>query len=597
MKSVVMLWVACLKEAGDQYRVRTSRDLAYALSRVEKEGLSFLGITLPNFEKDLLTAVSRGYAGSDLFAGFTQRGGLPTFMSGFLCQIFDVDGLLRDDADPSLLRAVRQVLLLVSKTEAPYSKESKEKAIAAYVTTDALLDEIPNDLLSVFGTVSGNLLGPYFTALESRLWSGDWHPRNSSGALATRESYNSRYGNRTWTERLQGVFPFWEDLAVSPREVIDFRDEFSILARHEEHPVRVTLVPKTMKGPRIIAMEPCWMQFVQQGILGVMTELIESEEFEQYAQIFSWLDQEPNRELSREGSIDGSYATLDLSEASDRVSLELASALFARHPFLKECVLACRTETASLPSGKTIALRKFASMGSALCFPIESMVFFIIEAIAWAESEGIEPSKLRMRDIPRMRVYGDDLIVPTTAAQTLRLLLEAYGLKVNARKSFTTGLFRESCGADWFKGKDVSVFKLRAPFPDGKHQYDLIERAIGFHNRAYSAGWFSVAATSEQLLLGVVPRLPRVPVGIDAAALWSWEGPYAVRTNPRLHRKEYKVLVFRQVKPVDPLDGYGALRKFFAPRGDLPRGVDHLQRDGRSRYAGMNIGWIGAVPL
>ena len=129
MKSVVMLWVACLKEAGDQYRVRTNRDLAYALSRVEKEGLSFLGITLPNFEKDLLTAVARGYAGSDLFAGFTQRGGLPTFMSGFLCQIFDVDGLLRDDADPSLLRAVRQVLLLVSKTEAPYSKRARRRLL------------------------------------------------------------------------------------------------------------------------------------------------------------------------------------------------------------------------------------------------------------------------------------------------------------------------------------------------------------------------------------------------------------------------------------------------------------------------------------
>lgn len=606
MKSVVMLWIACLQEAGDQCHVRIHRDLAYALSRVEKEGPEFLGVTLPNFEKDLLTAVSRGYAGSDLFLGFSQKGGLPKFLSGFLCQIFDSNGMLRDDADSTVLRTVRQILLLVSKTDAPYSEESKEKAYDAYIATDALLDEISDDFLSVFRAVSRNLLGTYFSELESRLWSGEWTPRNSSGALATRESYNSRFRNCTWTERLQEVFPYWEDLAVSPREVIDRRDEFSVLARNEEIPVRVTLVPKTMKGPRIIAMEPVWMQYTQQGILALMTEVLSKEKNKPLADIFSWLDQTPNRELAREGSIDGSFATIDLSEASDRVSLELASALLSGSPFLKACVLACRSEEAKLPDGRKIALRKFASMGSALCFPIESMVFFIISSIAYAQAEGIDPLHLRIRDLPRMRVYGDDLIVPNTAAQTLCSLLEAYGLKVNARKSFTTGLFRESCGSDWFKGKDVSIFKIRAPFPSTKHQLDLIEQAIDFHNRAYYSGWFVVAEAAENILRDAIGNVPRAPIGTPAAALWSWEGPFVTRINPNLHRIEYKVFVFRQVKPVDPLDGYGALRKFFASvdpnvnsRDECfllsrePREKDHLQRDGRSRYAGIHTGWWG----
>lgn len=592
MKSVVMLWFVCLTEAGDLHHVRTSRDAAYAASRIEQEGESFITITLPTFEKDLLSGIAQGKIGSNSFFGFRKRRGLPTFLSGFLRQLFDSDGVLRVDADPQVLKTLRQILLLAKKVSVPATDGRIKAALRSYISTDEQLEDIPGNLLAEFQEASRVLLAPYLSDVEARLWSGDWQPRHSSGALATRESYNSRFSNRVWTERLQQVFPWWEDLACSWREIYDHASDFSILARDKEPPCKVTFVPKTMKGPRIIAEEPAWIQYVQQGIFRVMSEVIQDPKHRKLLEMFAWNDQAPNRELARLGSIDGSYATLDLSEASDRVHLQLVEALLSSAPFLRECVLAARSESVIMPTGKVHRLKKFASMGSALCFPIESMVFFIIESMAWGDSQGIVPSALRMRGLPRMRVYGDDLIVPIEVAHLLAQRLESYGLKVNLAKSFTTGLFRESCGADWFRGEDVSVFKMGHPLPESIRQTEYLNKGIQFHNRVYDAGWFLVAREIEKALKRVLPRIPSVPVGMPVSALWSHDGATAVRHHPGLQRIQVKVLIFRQVKPVDPLDGYGAFKKVnqdYDPYRLKSR--DHLERDGRGHYVGVHSGW------
>ena len=594
MKSAVKLWVACLQEAGALCRVRIARDEAYALSRVEQEGFGFLAIALSAYEKDLLTAVSRGWIGSDLFTGYRRRGGLPAFLSGFLLRLFTSDGVLKSDADPQVLKTLRQVLLLVSKIELPCAEKRTKATLSGYVETDALLEELPYDdpHRVAFRNQARVLLNPYLREVESRIWSGDWIPRHSSGAVAGRESYNSRFGFGIWTDRLQEVLPWWEDMGMPIRQYMSDPDAVTVLARSEELPVRVSTVPKTLKGPRVIAMEPVWMQYIQQGVLAVMVEVLELPRFSPLRRVAGWLDQSPNRELAREGSIAGGFATLDLSEASDRVGLWLAEDLLASVPFLRKVMLACRSERALMPGGEVIPLRKFASMGSALCFPVESLVFLTLVAMSVAEHEG----KRHIADWSyldgKTRVYGDDLIVPTPVAHSLRGNLETYGLKVNARKSFTTGLFRESCGADWFKGSDVGVFKLRSEFPTGSRQLAALDRAISFHNRAYSAGWFGTASVAKDLLKEF--RVPYALVGAVGGVLWTYDpSKVQMRLHPRLHRAEYKGIVFKKTMPADSVSEYTALRKYFSPHG-LPREKRHLERDGRSRYVGMNTGWIAA---
>lgn len=577
MKSVVTLWEVCLSEAGFQCGVRTSRDWLYAQSRIETEGLSFLTITLPAFEKDLLTAIQSGQVTSDLFTGFRRRGGLPAFLSGFLRLLFHSTGKLRRDAPSNVLRAVRQVLLLTSKVELETTEKRREAAAQAYLDTDAGIDS--TGPMDDFRRAVRRHLDGYLAEVESRLYREEWFPRHSSGQLATRESYNSRFGFLRWSERLNDVLPYWSDMGLSFRQQAEM--DVQLIPRSEEPPVRVAFVPKTMKTPRVIAMEPVWMQFVQQGILRLLTDTLREPQHRALYESFWWKDQEPNRRLAREGSVTGKLVTLDLSEASDRVSLSLVENLLGDHKFLRDAVLAARSERSVLPDGRSITLKKFASMGSALCFPIESMVFYTICQVA-ARRLGLSSTTIR--------VFGDDIIVESEVAQMVIGLLESYGLKVNTRKSFTTGPFRESCGADWFKGENVGVVKLRHPLPENPHQYDLIRSGVALHNLLYEAGWFETAECVRRLMKPSITRYLYTEPGSTATAFWSWSEIPTQRSHPSLHRREHLAYVFRDVAPADPANGEAALRKFSIPHPDRMR--DHLQRDGRSRCAGMNIGWV-----
>jgi len=125
--------------------------------------------------------------------------------------------------------------------------------------------------------------------------------------------------------------------------------------------------------------------------------------------------------------MNGNLATLDLSEASDRVSNQHVRLLVKNHRALREAVDATRSRKADV-LGKTIRLAKFASMGSALCFPFEALVFATIVFV------GIERElnrQLTQKDIEsfygRVRVYGDDIIVPVEYVESVVRELEALG--------------------------------------------------------------------------------------------------------------------------------------------------------------------------
>lgn len=591
MKSIVDLFETCLSQVGLEHQVRTQRDLRTARSRIEHEGLSFLTITLPRFCKDLERAFANGAVTPALFVGFARsKSALPKFLGGFLECMFDVRGLLRTDVDPRLVRDVRQVLLVASKVELDVSDDRKSDAIRSYVRTDAELKPPPDDFLEGFQDVSNQLFGDLFRCVEQRLWKGDWRPRHSSGALATRESYNSRFAFATWTERLQSRLSWWDEVTPFPSELLNA--DVKILTPEQEPPVKVVLVPKTMKSPRIIAEEPVHMQYVQQGIHHLFVEELSSGRYGNIAPLFFWDSQEANRSLARKGSLDGSLATIDLSEASDRVHHLLARALFRRHRFLGDCVMAARSQKAQLPDGTVVPLNKFASMGSSLCFPIESMVFLTIAVMGMFgyETGNVVPRFNPHDLIDHVRVYGDDIIVPCDSAPSVIRLLETFGLKVNVDKTFTAGPFRESCGSDWFCGEDVSVFRQRLPFPESRHQYRHLRKTIELHNRAFGAGWFPVADMIRESLLRVT-FVPSVPVGLDTPALWTYGEPTLVRYHHGLQRIQYRTLLFRQLKPSDVLDGYGALKKCL-PLETFPRDRAHLSRDGRSQCVGVNTGWI-----
>jgi hypothetical protein len=61
----------------------------------------------------------------------------------------------------------------------------------------------------------------------------------------------------------------------------------------------------------------------------------------------------------------------------------------------------------------------------------------------------------RVGHVKTWAVYGDDIIVDRQVYEPLIKVLSALGFIVNEKKSFSTGLFRESCGGDFHDGYNV----------------------------------------------------------------------------------------------------------------------------------------------
>lgn len=206
----------------------------------------------------------------------------------------------------------------------------------------------------------------------------------------------------------------------------------------EIHPCRLSFVPKNAKTDRGICTEPSLNVMFQRGIGSYMTRRLLHFGVD-------LLDQSKNQELAREGSLTGALATLDLSMASDLISVE---AVYHLLPPEWADFLAYGRSSLCEVEGVIQRLEKFSSMGNGFTFPLESLIFY---ALAKASSE---------RD-DVVSVYGDDIIVSVQNVPLLRRALNAAGFIVNEDKSYSSGPFRESCGGDYYSGVDIRPFYLR----------------------------------------------------------------------------------------------------------------------------------------
>jgi hypothetical protein len=91
-------------------------------------------------------------------------------------------------------------------------------------------------------------------------------------------------------------------------------------------------------------------------------------------------------------------------------------------------------------------------MGNGFTFELESLIFY---AAALAVCEYLEI------DASKVSVYGDDVIIPSDAFDLFSSFSTYLGFRVNPKKSFSQGYFRESCGAHWFNGIDCKPIFLK----------------------------------------------------------------------------------------------------------------------------------------
>jgi hypothetical protein len=326
-------------------------------------------------------------------------------------------------------------------------------------------------------------------------------PRHGPGSVATGEES----GEKTHFSRIYGtvemVYPFTEYFHFNLSHTVDALNSNTLnLLELPAGTAKVVLVPKDSRGPRLISSEPLELQWIQQGLQRKLYDIIESHRMT--AGRVNFTDQTVNRALALAGSKTGTWVTLDMKDASDRVSRQLVRRLFPDNWF--EAMDACRSTGTRLPNGQFVELEKFAPMGSAVCFPVEALTFFALAVSTLRILKGYS----RAKALASVFVYGDDIICRVEDYDSVMHRFPLYGLMFNEGKCCVSGSFRESCGCDAFRGVDVTPIRLKKTWCP--HSSDVQELAsyVAHGNALYAAGYRRSFHTIRQLVENRYGPLP-----------------------------------------------------------------------------------------
>jgi hypothetical protein len=589
----------------------SERDLKTIRSRVENEGLSFLTITLPTFGKGFEKSLDQGFVAAADFNSFRKSGAIPAFLQGMLGQIFDTEtGRINDEylqrTTPQrvsrLIVSIRQICLAFKKLKIPCTPKRTAEALESFIENERTFNVLPLPKADhrLFEAVSAVL----WDNLMGGLRLSDFRPKHGPGQTAERASGNRKYRWRRWHNRLEPYFPLLDsafsascgELGFSSQELKDV----SVVHEDDEQPVRVITVPKSLKAPRIIAIEPCCMQYTQQAIASALMRALQSSVRTRGHINFS--DQSVNQRLALSSSFDGRLATIDLSDASDRVPIGYALQMFRGNRDLLDAIEACRSTRAKMPDGRIVRLRKFASMGSALCFPIEAMYFYTICVVALLRYHNLPVSHANVDKCSRdVYVYGDDILVPSDAALTVLDSLRKYNCKVNTSKTFFTGRFRESCGVDAYNGEQVTPLYVNRLPPENRQQPGSLVSWVATANHFASRGWYRVSQLFFNRVEKILGALPWVSETSPALGRYHpWPTVPRKRFNRKLQRLEIRCWVTAPVYRTDRLVGYAALQKSLMKLEGLTdllaqRDRFHLERSALHGEVAINLRWIPAT--
>lgn len=428
------------------------KDLKKLTERLESEGTSFVKVTLPSLGKALDLGLVTGQFNCPSNFKLKKGTRLPTFMFSLFSEIFEDGGSLREHVNVAAMRFLRQFLLLDSKLIFEPNPVMKDNAVKQF---EERMNQLRKKKVPVNHPVlirAQALLGKVLKHLDL----SDIRPGHGPGAVAERLDKFGRWDFTSWPAKAETHYPY---CAFGIHSLQALLERGKVIPLVKTSVTRCALVPKDFKGPRLISVEGVVNQYLQQGQMKSMMEYVEQH----------WLlkrsirlqDQSFNQRAAQVACARGSV-TLDLSNASDTVSVPLVWFLLAEVPKLRRQLMSTRSDYMEY-SGRRIRITSFAPMGSATCFPVETLVFWAL-AFASIQLTSLHGrtgnSTLSLREVSdELAVFGDDIIVPDRAFSTLAATLDAVGCSVNMSKTCVETPFRESCGSEWYNNEDVTIIR------------------------------------------------------------------------------------------------------------------------------------------
>lgn len=316
----------------------------------------------------------------------------------------------------------------------------------------------------------------------------------------------------------------------------------SLPAPFKKEPVKVMSVPKNAFEGRTIAAGQAVNVYWAHGVRAVVLSALEKTDWQ-----IDFSDQQRQRCLTHLSSYGDGYATIDSSSASDRVPWEAIKLLFPKWEKLLSYV---RDESCFIPFKERISrvvpnypssiysewfqgdkvgisstLFMYSTAGNPSTFVVETSFFYCV-------CEGVRRwcSRLACHDFLPTMVYGDDVMVDQEIADITVEILTLFNVKVNLRKSFSNGFYRESCGAEYWKGYDVSTSYFPRGFKGG-----YLNQVISLQHALFR--FPSASAFLTDYVRRLDPRMTAHVAGTPCTDLWS------VCDEPEL-RPAWKVLPF-----------------------------------------------------
>lgn len=451
-------------------------DKNYVLKRLAAEGMKFLTVELPKISAAVLRGLEGGSFDRTELTSFSFKGSTLRFMEKLLNEIFcSKSGMLLSVPSGNAIAAVRQLCEYTYKLGIPNSKDIEKKAISSFINNEEELEKVGNDPEVIgFANQLRKDFETYYPEISRVDIIGilsEFRPRATAGTfVGSDELYfiekisTSASTRPVFSKALDGFYKPYPGAKFGPKKVegVYSSSTCSVKPVYEPNHSELLLVPKDSRGPRTICRETLKRVETQMAFFDYMVDKLPKIS----NGAINFRDQLVNRQIAEKSSVTKEYATLDLKDASDRVSYKVVRKIFENSPGLSWFLKGSRRAThVSLDkvvhligARAPLRLSKLAGMGSGLTFPTMSLLISLaICRIVKTKFSNLSYEYIRSC----VFVYGDDICVPSKWAADSAIALAKIGLKVNTKKSFVHGNFRESCGGDYYAGVDVTPTRMK----------------------------------------------------------------------------------------------------------------------------------------